>query len=56
MAAEFKNLFAYPNPKLRDHLGAVIASMNLSNDWHDFKAKLDKNYPRQGNKPLAKSN
>ena len=30
------------------HLGAVIATMKLSNDWHDFKAKLDKNYPRQG--------
>lgn len=35
-------------PKLREHLGAVIATMKLSNDWHDFKAKLDKNYPRQG--------
>jgi hypothetical protein len=33
-------------PKLREHLGAVIATMKLSNDWHDFKAKLDKNYPR----------
>jgi hypothetical protein len=22
--------------------------MKLSNDWHDFKAKLDKNYPRIG--------
>lgn len=35
-------------PKLREHLGAVIATMKLSSDWHDFKAKLDKNYPRQG--------
>jgi len=22
--------------------------MKLSTDWHDFKAKLDKNYPRVG--------
>jgi len=29
-------------------LGDVIATMKLSSDWHDFKAKLDKNYPRQG--------
>jgi len=35
-------------PKLREHLGAVIATMKLSADWHDFKAKLDKNYPRVG--------
>jgi len=35
-------------PKLREHLGAVIATMKLSNDWHDFKTKLDKYYPRIG--------
>jgi hypothetical protein len=35
-------------PKLREHLGAVIATMKLSSDWHDFKAKLDKFYPRIG--------
>jgi hypothetical protein len=35
-------------PKLREHLGAVIATMKLSTDWHDFKAKLDNNYPRIG--------
>ena len=29
-------------------MGAVIATMKLSSDWHDFKGKLDKNYPRQG--------
>lgn len=32
-------------PKLREHLGAVVATMRLSNDWHDFRAKLDRNYP-----------
>ena len=35
-------------PKLREHLGAVIATMRMSNDWYDFKARLDKFYPRQG--------
>jgi hypothetical protein len=35
-------------PKLREHLGAVVATMKLSTDWHDFRTKLDKNYPRQG--------
>jgi hypothetical protein len=27
-------------PKLGEHLGAVTATMKLSNDWHDCKAKL----------------
>jgi len=35
-------------PKLREHLGAVVATMRLSADWHDFRSKLDKFYPRQG--------
>ena len=35
-------------PKLREHLGAVVATMRLSADWYDFMAKLDKYYPRQG--------
>jgi hypothetical protein len=35
-------------PKLREHLGAVIATMKLSVDWPDFKMKLDRNYPRIG--------
>jgi hypothetical protein len=35
-------------PKLREHLGAVIATMKMSSDWYDFKAKLDKHYPRIG--------
>jgi len=38
--------FGYP--KLREHLGALIATMRLSTDWHDFKLKLDRNYPRIG--------
>jgi hypothetical protein len=35
-------------PKLREHLGAVVATMKLSGDWHDFMAKLNRFYPRQG--------
>jgi len=35
-------------PKLREHLGSVVAIMKLSNDWHDFRAKLDKLHPRYG--------
>jgi hypothetical protein len=33
-------------PKLREHLGAVLATMRFSETWHDFKARLDKYYPR----------
>lgn len=33
-------------PKLREHLGAVVATMKLSSSWHDFKTKLDRNYKR----------
>jgi hypothetical protein len=33
-------------PKLREHLGAVIAVMKLSAEWHDFMTKLDRLYPR----------
>jgi len=35
-------------PKLREHLGAVVAIMKLSTDWHDFKAKLDRLCPPLG--------
>ena len=35
-------------PKLREHLGAVVAIMKLSTDWHDFRAKLDRLYPPVG--------
>jgi P63C domain len=33
-------------PKLREHLGAVVATMKLSSGWHDFHVKLDRHYPR----------
>jgi hypothetical protein len=35
-------------PKLREHLGGVIAAMKLSNTYLDFIEKLDRLYPRYG--------
>lgn len=32
-------------PKLREHLGSVVTLMKLSDDWDDFKAKLDLLHP-----------
>jgi hypothetical protein len=29
-------------PKLREHLGSVVTIKKLSNDWYDFRAKLDR--------------
>lgn len=33
-------------PKLREHLGSVVTLMKLSQNWEDFKAKLDLIHPR----------
>lgn len=33
-------------PKLREHLGAVVAIMQLSTDYHDFISKLNRLRPR----------
>lgn len=35
-------------PKLREHLGSVVAIMKLSADWDDFKGKLDRIHPKFG--------
>jgi hypothetical protein len=35
-------------PKLREHLGSVVAIMKLSKDWRDFEIKLDQIHPRIG--------
>jgi hypothetical protein len=35
-------------PKLREHLGATVAVMRLSSDYHDFLEKMDRLYPRYG--------
>jgi hypothetical protein len=41
-------------PKLREHLGAVVTMMQLSDNWHDFMAKLDRLRPRLDLKSLKK--
>lgn len=33
-------------PKLREHLGAVLTMMQLSDDWYDFMRKIDRLRPR----------
>jgi hypothetical protein len=33
-------------PKLREHLGSVVAIMKLSRDWRDFQEKLGRIHPR----------
>ena len=35
-------------PKLREHLGSVVTLMKLSNDYKDFKNKLNKIHPPYG--------
>jgi hypothetical protein len=35
-------------PKLREHLGSIVTIMKLSDDWPDFKNKLDRLHPRFG--------
>lgn len=35
-------------PKLREHLDSVVAIMKLSDDWHDFRAKLERLHPPIG--------
>jgi hypothetical protein len=35
-------------PKLREHLGSVVTIMKLSQDWDDFRDKLDRIHPRYG--------
>jgi hypothetical protein len=35
-------------PKLREHLGSVVAIMKLSNNWEDFMTKLALIHPRYG--------
>jgi hypothetical protein len=35
-------------PKLREHLGAVVAYMTMSKDYFDFMDKLDRFQPKYG--------
>lgn len=39
-------------PKLREHLGSVVTIMKLSNDYADFKGKLDLLHPKYGQQML----
>lgn len=39
-------------PKLREHLGAVVAIMKLSDNWSDFRNKLDRLHPRLDELPF----
>jgi hypothetical protein len=40
-------------PKLREHLGAVVTMMQLSENWHDFINKLNRLRPRLDVKSLS---
>jgi hypothetical protein len=40
-------------PKLREHLGAVVAIMKLSSDWVGFRKNLDRLYPRLDELPFG---
>lgn len=40
-------------PKLREHLGAVVALMRISNDWPEFMRRMDIYYPKFGKEPAV---
>lgn len=39
-------------PKLKEHLGAVIALMRISKTWNQFMNLLNEHYPRMGDTPM----
>ncbi|WP_291204333.1 P63C domain-containing protein [Hyphomonas sp.] len=39
-------------PKLKEHLGAVVAFMRISKSWGEFMNLLDEHYPRKGETPM----
>jgi hypothetical protein len=39
-------------PKLKEHLGAVVAYMRISKTWGDFMNILNEHYPRKGDTPM----
>lgn len=39
-------------PKLKEHLGAVVAYMRISKTWGDFMNLLNEQYPRKGETPM----
>lgn len=36
------------HPKLREHMASIVTIMKLSNDYADFKSKLDRLHPKYG--------
>jgi hypothetical protein len=43
-------------PKLKEHLGAVIALMRISKNWDGFMNLLNEHYARYGETPLLRMN
>jgi len=43
-------------PKLKEHLGAVVALMKISKSWDDFMNVLDEHYPRHDETPMLPMN
>jgi hypothetical protein len=39
-------------PKLKEHLGAVVALMKISKSWGSFMNHLNEHYPRLGDTPM----
>lgn len=39
-------------PKLKEHLGAVVAFMRISKSWDGFMNILNEHYPRKGDTPM----
>jgi hypothetical protein len=39
-------------PKLKEHLGAVVAYMRISKTWDGFMNLLNEQYPRKGDNPM----
>jgi hypothetical protein len=39
-------------PKLKEHLGAVVAYMRISKNWDQFMNLLNEHYPRKGETPM----
>lgn len=39
-------------PKLKEHLGAVVAFMRISKSWDEFMNLLNEHYPRKGDTPM----
>jgi hypothetical protein len=43
-------------PKLKEHLGAVVALMKISKDWESFLNLLNEHYPKYGDTVMLPMN